>query len=271
MRLGVGSYTFVWAVGVPGFPAPDRPLTAEGLLRKASELGVRVVQIADNLPLDDRGATGRAGLRRLAERLGIEIQVGTRGVRPDHLLGYLALAREFRSPVVRVVTDTDDDHPTPDEVVEAIRAVIPAYERAGVALAIENHDRFRGAVLADILKRVGSPLAGICLDTANSIGCLEDLPSLLASIGGQVVNLHVKDYQIRRAPHQKGFIVEGRPAGRGQLDIPWLLAELRSRGRDPDAILELWPPPESRIADSVAKEDAWAAESVRYLRRFIPD
>jgi hypothetical protein len=56
----------------------------------------------------------------------------------------------------------------------------------------------------------------------------------------------------------------------GSLDVPWLLAELRARGRDPNAILELWPP-EADVAAAVAKEESWAAEGVRYLRRFIPD
>jgi hypothetical protein len=51
MRLGISSYTYVWSVGVPGFPAPSQPLTPMGLLEKAVQLGVRVVQIADNLPL----------------------------------------------------------------------------------------------------------------------------------------------------------------------------------------------------------------------------
>jgi sugar phosphate isomerase/epimerase len=271
MRLGIGSYTFVWAVGVPGYPAPDRPMTAVDLLRKAAELGVRVVQVADNLPLDRLTRPERAALRRSAETLRIDVEVGTRGVRPEHLLRYLDLAQEFGSPLLRVVTDTDDEHPSPDEVVASVRAVMPAFERAGVGLAVENHDRFRGAALAEILDRVDSPRLGVCLDTANSIGCLEDLGDVMKAVGDRVVNLHIKDYQVARPPHQKGFVVEGRAAGEGQLDVPWLLAELRARGRDPNAIVELWPPPEPTAAGSVAKEDAWAARSVQYLRRFIPD
>jgi hypothetical protein len=46
---------------------------------------------------------------------------------------------------------------------------------------------------------------------------------------------------------------------------------LRALGRDPNAILALWPPPEADSAAAAAKEEVWAAESVRYLRRLIPD
>ena len=39
MRLGVGSYTYSWAIGVPGHP-PDLPMTAVDLLNTAAGLGV---------------------------------------------------------------------------------------------------------------------------------------------------------------------------------------------------------------------------------------
>ncbi|MCK4374664.1 MAG: hypothetical protein KAX19_05015, partial [Candidatus Brocadiae bacterium] len=61
-----------------------------------------------------------------------------------------------------------------------------------------------------------------------------------------------------------------RPAGQGQLDIPWLLVALRDQGRDPSAILELWTPPEEKLSATIAKEAEWAATSVECLRRLIP-
>jgi hypothetical protein len=77
--------------------------------------------------------------------------------------------------------------------------------------------------------------------------------------------------EILRPRHQKGFIIEGRPAGRGRLDIPRILARLRALGQDPNAILALWPSPEADTAAAAAKEAIWAAESVSYLRELIPD
>ena len=50
MRLGIGSYTYGWAIGVSGH-APERPMGALDLLERAAELGVGLVQVADNLPL----------------------------------------------------------------------------------------------------------------------------------------------------------------------------------------------------------------------------
>jgi sugar phosphate isomerase/epimerase len=149
--------------------------------------------------------------------------------------------------------------------------VIPKFERAGVTLAIENHDRFKAGELAAIIDRIGSDNAGICLDTVNSFGALEGPEVVLDALGTKVVNLHVKDFEIFRANHNMGFVIEGRLAGQGMLNLPWLLGELRVLRRDPNAILELWTPPEATLAQTISKEAAWAEESIAYLRKLIPD
>jgi len=261
----------VWGVGVPGYPIPPNPITPEGLLQRAEALGVHVVQFADNLPLRRLTDAELAALRDSADRRRIDLEVGTCGIDPANLDSHLRLAQFFNSPIVRVVLDTADCQPTPDEAAAALRSVLPAFERAGICLAIENHDRFPSATLAQILDRLDSAYAGVCLDTANSLGCMENSETVLEVLGARTVNLHIKDFEIYRPRHQKGFIIEGRPAGQGRLDIPRLLTRLRALGRDPNAILELWPPPEADTATAAAKEEVWAAESIRYLRRLILD
>lgn len=269
MRLGISSYTYTWAVGVPGCP-PPHPMMAMDLLDEAAKLGVGVVQIADNLPLDRLSPSGLSALRQRATELEISIEVGTRGIARDHLHTYLQLAQCLQSPILRVVVDTADHHPSEDEVAETARSLMPEFEQAGVCLAIENHDRFAVKPLARIFERVGSAHVGICLDTANSLGALEGPEAVIEVLGPWTVNLHVKDIVVRRAAHNMGFIVEGRPAGQGQLDIPWLLQRLNEMGRDPNAILELWTPPAGMLTETIAKEAVWASTSVEYLRRFIP-
>ena len=175
----------------------------------------------------------------------------------------------LRSPIVRIVIDTGTSEPSADEVVARLRDVLPEFSRADVTLAIENHDRFPAATLEKIIERCDSRHVGICLDTANSLGCGEDVHTALRVLEPWVVNVHMKDFRASRLPHQKGFVVEGCPAGQGVLEIPRLLARLRDRQRVPSVILELWSPPESTIKESVAKEEAWTQESVRYLRHFV--
>ena len=103
----------------------------------------------------------------------------------------------------------------------------------------------------------------------NSFGALEGHEVVADVLGPWVVNLHVKDFAIRRASHRKGFLIEGRPAGQGRLDVPWLLATLREMGRAPNAVLELWTPVQETLEETIALEDAWARSSVSYLRGLI--
>ena len=268
MKLGISSWSFPWAIGVPGYP-PEQPLTAFGLLDRAADLGVHVVQIADNLPL---AALTPSTLERLAHHAAdreICIEVGTRGIGPDNLRTYLRLAQQFGSPLLRVVIDTADHHPSPEEVVTSLGRLMPEFEQAAVCLAVENHDRFKARTLAGILERIGSRTVGVCLDTVNSFGALEGPEAVVAALAPWVVNLHVKDFTVVRARGNLGFIVEGRPAGQGMLDVPWLLARM-PQGCQVNAILEQWPPPEPELADTIVKESRWVEQSVQYLRTFIP-
>jgi sugar phosphate isomerase/epimerase len=270
MRLGLGSYACSWAIGVPGY-VPERPLRAIDLLDRADALGVSVVQVADNLPLHQLLSAEFEAFAARAAELRIDVEVGTRGIGPGHLQTYLRLAERLGSRILRLVIDTADHHPSEDEVIDTVRAIVPVLERAGVCLAIENHDRFSARTFARIIQAVDSTQVGICLDTVNSFGALEGPGAVVNVLAPWVVNLHVKDFAISRVEHTMGFAIEGRPAGQGRLDVPWLLDVLRERGRDPNVVLELWTPPEGTLADTIAKEARWAEESVRYLRRYIQD
>ena len=268
MQLGISSFTFTWALGVPGHP-PAHPLGALDLLDRAAALGVRVVQFADNLPLDRLTDTELDALAQRSSELGVCVEVGTRGIDPGLLRTYLDLAQRLGSPVVRVVVDTADHHPEVDEVVATLQGLAPAFERARVVLAIENHDRFDTATLIQIMEKVGSAGVGICLDTANSFAALEGPEVVVERLCPWVANLHLKDFVIFRANQNMGFVIEGRPMGQGHLDVLWLLQTLRDCGKDPNAILELWTPWSGTLEDTLEKEAAWAAASVRYLRQFI--
>lgn len=267
-RLGVGTYSLAWAIGVPQSPPPE-PMDTFRFLQSAASYGVNLVQIADNLPLHRLSRAEFAQVQREAENLGIQIEVGTRGIQPEHLRTYLHLAQELGSSLLRIVVDTAEHHPDPPEIVATLKPLMPLFEQANIRLAIENHDRFKAQTLAEIIRQLDSPAAGICLDTVNSFGALEGPDVVIAALGPYVVNLHVKDFVIRRAGHMMGFILQGTPAGQGMLDIPNVLDTLSRQGRDFNAILELWTPPEATIEATIATEAAWAAESIRYLRTVI--
>jgi len=268
MELGIGSYSCTWAVGVPGYP-PAWPMSAMDLVDLADEVGVGVLQIADNLPLVGLSESELDALRDAAAARGVNLEAGTRGIGREHLTRYIAICRRLGARLLRVVVDTEDDRPEPAEVVARLRAVVPALASAGVVLAVENHDRFVAGRLADIVRRVDSDRVGVCLDTVNSFGALEGPDVVMDALAPLTVNLHVKDFTISRLGHMMGFAIEGRPAGRGRLDVPELLNRLETHGRCASAILELWTPYQGTLEETVRLERAWLDDSVAYLKGLV--
>jgi sugar phosphate isomerase/epimerase len=269
MRLGLSSFTFPWSIGVPG-DEPVRPMGLDDLLDTAVDAGADVLQVADNLPLDALPEGELSAFAGRASAAGVALEVGTRGIAPERVRRHLAIACTVGSPIVRVVVDSAGHHPSPEEVVVLLAPHAPAFRRAGVVLAIENHDRFPVATLRSIVERLGTDWAGICLDTVNSFGALEGPAVVVGTLAPLAVNLHVKDFVVTRYGSQMGFTVEGRAAGQGSLDVPWLFGELVRAGRaDLTAVIELWTPRAATLEETVATEQHWARESVAFLRPLV--
>lgn len=268
MRLGLGSYALAWNIGVPGC-LPKRPMDAFGFVEFAAQHDFSLVQVADNLPLAGLPARTLGRLKALVQSLELDVEVGTRGIRDGNLERYLEVAQFFGSPLLRVVVDTTDHHPSLAEVERTLRSVLPLFESAGVTLAVENHDRFSAKSLAGLITALDSVQLGVCLDTVNSFGALEGPGVVVETLGPFVVNLHVKDFVVERAGHNMGFTISGTPAGRGMLNLSWLTGRLTEMGRDTNLILELWPAPETTVDATLEKEVQWVVESAAYLRRFL--
>lgn len=263
MILGLSSYTFGWAIGVPG-QMPAHPMDEQELLVHAHHHGVRLVQVCDNLPLLHLPADRLDRFAKRAADEAVAIELGSRRLTVEHATEMVALARRLGAELIRFVIDGPDFRPAPADVLDTLRKIAPRLD--GVRLGIENHDRFSAKALRSIIQEAGSDRIGICLDTANSLGAGEGLATVLAELAPLTFNLHVKDFQVTRLPHLMGFTVEGRPAGEGMLDLPGVLDELRRHGRCETAVLELWTPPEASLDETIAKEAEWAARSLEYLK-----
>lgn len=268
LPLGIGSWTFAWAVGRPKGPAPRNPLTPLALLAKARELGADLVQFADNLPLHERSEKDLERIRETARKAGLGIEIGTRGVAPEQLLRYLEIAEFLGSRLVRTLVGGIGEIPPPDlkRAAASIRRVLPRYAAAGVSLAIENYEAYPVRDLGRLVREIEDPHLGICLDTVNSLGSLETPERVVAELAPFVLNLHIKDFDIVRIPEGTGFSIVGRPAGSGRLDVPWLLQTLSEAGRRPSVVLELWVPFTDTLEHTLELEQQWAESSIRYLR-----
>ena len=160
-------------------------------------------------------------------------------------------------------------YPEVGTVLSVIRNSRAELESEGIILALENHDRLHASVFRDIVEISGSPNVGICLDCVNSMGIGEDIETVLNCLAPYTVNLHIKDFSVKRVSHKMGFIIEGTPAGQGMLNLPHIIERLQKYGRCQSGILELWTPPVKIISDTIQLEEVWARASVSYIKQIL--
>jgi len=268
MRLGLSSYTYTWAVGVPG-SLPPKQLSAFDLVDKAAASGLKLVQIADNLPLETMAKSEVIDLKKYGEAIGVEIEMGGRGLAPEHVKKCLEAAKLLKSPILRMVIDGAGFEPDIKNVISIIKELMPEFKASGIKLAIENHDRFKAREFEKIIQSVGSEWVGICLDSVNSMGAGEGFEEVSKVLLPYTINLHIKDFTIRRLSHKMGIIIEGAPAGKGMLNISEMLNKLYFTNSCQSAILELWTPPEKEVEETINKEEKWANESIKYLKNLL--
>ena len=92
-------------------------------------------------------------------------------------------------------------------VVECLRALLPAAERLGVRLALENHykDNFwqypefaqASERFCEILDRLPSPWLGVQYDPSNALLAGEDPIALLRRVRARVITMHASDRRLR--------------------------------------------------------------------------
>ena len=268
MRLGISSFTFPWVIG--GIDN-DHPIsmTAFELLDKAHAYGADVLQIADNLPIGHLSNDELGKLKTKADALGISLEVGTRGIATANIARFLEIAAILGSPILRIVIDTKEHEPTIDEINSLLTPFADQFRNLNIKLAIENHDRLTCAQFNEIIDRLGDDWVGICLDTVNSLGAVEAPNTVVPALAPRAINVHMKDFEIVRSNGQMGFTVQGTALGQGRLDVQSVIAAVGGSKRDITSVIELWTPRQSSYEKTVALEESWAAQSVKFLRASI--
>ncbi len=266
MNLGISTYSYTWAVGVPG-KIPDTPMNLETLLGKAQELDVGLIQISDNLPLVALSQQELEEFFAKAESLGISLEAGARGMTEESLERYIGIAETIHSPILRFVIDNQQFRPDMETILGIISNALPELKKKNIILALENYEKRKAREFAEIVEKAGSSQIGICLDSVNSIGAGEGLETVVELLGPLTVNLHIKEFTIRRLYHNMGFELEGLPAGEGMLNLPWLMQHVSDRCRS--AVLEQWVTPEADLEATIQKEDEWAKKSINYLKKLF--
>ncbi len=268
MQLGIGSFTYGWGVDISYNESANlKPLNELGLIERAKQFNVHLLQLGDNLPMHEWTEERLKVFEKLLQQNHIVLEIGARGLTEEHLHRYIQLCKRFNSKLLRFVTDGIEWEPTIEEIISIIKNKVSLLHQNNITLALENHDRFKVIEYVEIMNSVNSLQVGICLDTVNSMGAGESVEYIVDTLSPFTVNLHIKDFGIARLPHKQGFIVDGRIAGEGMLDIALVIDKLKKYNRCQTCILEQWTSPEKDNKITIQKELDWAIKSIKNLKQ----
>ena len=224
-------------------------LPAEAFVELVRSFGGSGCQI----DLAQLAATEGPETRRVREalerhRLFVELSVPARSLEdPEAFARGARAARELGARRWRVALLSgrryEDFHRMEDwrTFVERWRKALPRaagwLEREGLQAGIENHKDYLGIELAELLRSVGSPHLGACVDFGNNLALLEDPLATVEALAPFAVTTHLKDMAVR--PCEGGFELSEVPLGQGILPLARMVDTLQKARPDVDFCLEM--------------------------------
>lgn len=237
-------------IGFDHYTIAHRGLSPEATLRFAADHGLDGVQFLEPAAIDPSlDPQALAGCRRLADELGLYLEVGLpcpNPVRRSRDLGRSITTKEMAAELAphvealailgcrkaRVyIGDRHDRFRTDvrwDEqrtaTVSVLREMTSRLWDLRIRLAIETHADLTASELLGVLHRLDDHVAGITLDTGNLVMRLDDPLEAVERLAPRVIATHVKDAVLAFTP--RGLCWQARPVGSGILPMPDMLAVL---------------------------------------------
>ena len=107
-----------------------------------------------------------------------------------------------------------------------IKAAVPVLEKHKFPMALENHKDWTLDEMLALLKNHSSEYLGVCLDFGNNISLLDDPLEVVEKLAPYAIATHVKDMGVEE--DAEGFLLSEVPLGEGYLDLPRMMAAVRS-------------------------------------------
>jgi len=226
-------------LGAPGWTLEDAARNA----RTYGYAGVDLRLIDGEVISLDSVRANRNRLRALFQDADLPIPVLATSVRlatvepevgrktQDEVAEWIDLAAELGVPVIRIYggmrPEVLDIDAAIQVVAEALTAIAPRAEQAGVAVGVETHDDFSSAAtVARALSQVPSRAVGAIWDMYHTARMGETPAEALNLIGDRLVNVHLKDAR------RKGDNWELLLLGDGEIPVRDALRLLKQRGYD---------------------------------------
>jgi sugar phosphate isomerase/epimerase len=178
----------------------------------------------------------------------VELIVSNRALEDLELLGQIGRAAEaLGASRLRVAClpgrryEDYHDKKSWDDFAGRWRAALPRTEpvlrRHKLALGVENHKDWLTDELVDILRGIGSPHVGACVDFGNNLAFLEDPLETVEKLAPYAVTTHLKDNVMTPTPN--GFALGDVALGEGALPLERMVGVLRRHRPDIHLVLEV--------------------------------
>ena len=216
-QLGIQSYCF------RGFKALNE------VLPRLKACGVATVELSGV-----HGDFTRDADSIIAQCLAAGVTIASIGV--ERFTGNVArdrLLAEFMRKAGGTVIAVDFE---PGAGADVFRAAERGADEFDLRLAIHNHGGRHWLGSTQMLAHVfanTSPRIGLCLDTAWALDAHEDPVAMAEKFADRLYGVHLKDFVFDRAGRQSDVVI-----GRGNLDLPKMLALLRANDRVASVVIE---------------------------------
>jgi len=260
--IGLSTYAFFWQIS----DRAPKPLSLQEVLSRTHDLDAQVFQICDYQPLHAYSDVQLRDLKKYADDLGITLELGTKGIKPEHLSNYLRMADLLGAKVIRSMVTAPDHRPTLAEAEALLKESMPAFEASGVSVALETYEQLSSTDLVSLVEAVGSKSLGICLDPANCVANLEHPIAVIDRCAPYVANLHVKDFAFTRRGGWVGFTLEGTRLGDGLLPYDYMISKVNPQARGINQIVEHWLTWQDDYEKSSRMENEWNAHNLSRMR-----
>jgi 3-oxoisoapionate decarboxylase len=243
MRIGLAVYGTTFSMGL--HPASGRPtISVQQLLEQALAAHLQGVEIPVSLLEGEDIST----IARAARERGLFITLATGGYAAGPLKESILLGTQLGAETVRTVVGGakigGDRRPLAgrwqpflQEVLSNLKEATATAEKAGVNLAVENHQDLASEELIWLCESIGSARFGINLDTGNPLATAEEPLDYFRRVAPYLKNVHLKDYAIYLSA--EGYRLVRCPLGQGVIDFPALFKILAASCPDITMSVEL--------------------------------
>lgn len=254
MRIGIDSYAYHRLLGHvrPGETAPVAPFERQtlSLLAEVRKLRVDVISL-ETMFLGEREQIDPSELRAAAGPLELALswggmhglEFGSNQAAAADLLAWLDLAPQLGCRLVRIVAASpkfrgaEPIEAQIERIAPVLREACRAARANDLTLALENHADLNATEMLQLLRLVGDPVLGVCLDTVNTrrVG---DEPVVATRLLAPVTRMvHLKDAFDEATDAIAGPV--SVPYGTGSMPLEEILGELQAQGFNGPVCVEL--------------------------------